>query len=468
MSRDILWGVASSAYQIEGDGKDSGKGKSIVDLQQTDDLIKIASDQYGRYKEDVELMKEMGAQTYYMSIAWSRILPDGNGEINQKGIDYYKSLFQELRKKNITPIVTLVHFDIPAALIEQYNGWHSRKIIKDFTRYCEICFKEFKEYVGYWIPISGLNAECQIPRFNGGCDNPENMEEWTFRVAHIKLLCHAIAVDLCRKLCPLAKVGTALEYSIIYPKTCNPMDKLAVFRKNMHDIFYYADTIVYGAYPKIAWSWLQKKGICPNIEEGDLEILEKGKPDFIGLFYYESLTVMWCPEDAEHVAGEYNLSRTGKKGSRVLKRVPGMYAVVENDYLQTTDWDWFIDPKGLYLSLFELYDRYHLPLLIAENGYGCIEENICDEMIEDDERIQYLKAHIKELLEAADDGIEILSYNIWSSIDLVSTSNGFQKRYGLVHVDYDEEHVCDLKRVPKKSFYWYKKVIETDGEYVNR
>lgn len=464
-NKKILWGAASNAYQIEGYG-DSGKGRSIMDMTMDRELMEVSSDHYHHYEEDIRLMKEMGVQSYYMSIAWSRVIPDGNGEVSEQGIDYYRRLLTCLKENGISPVVTLVHFDLPYALVEAYNGWHSRRIIDDFVRYCEVCYRAFGDLVAYWIPISGLNAECQNPKFNGGCDNPQHLEEWTFRVAHIKLLAHAKAIDLCHRLCPHALAGSSLEHFIVYPKTCQPKDTMTVFYKNAHDSFFYYDTMVNGEYPKLGWRYLEKKGICPKIEEGDLDILKKGKPDFLGAFYYESMTVQWCCENASRQEGRYNLSRDGVKGGRILPKMPGLYEAVENEYLTATDWDWTIDPVGFYLCMYQLYDRYHLPLLIAENGFGCAEQPDENGMVQDDQRIAFHRSHIQELLRAMDDGIEIIGYHIWSAVDLMSTSNGFGKRYGLIYINRDDEDVRDLKRIPKKSYYWYRDVILSDGESV--
>ena len=466
----FLWGASTSAYQCEGAALEDGKMLSQQDVESSQYAKRtgfadasVTSDHYHRYKEDIRLFKELGMKSYRFSIAWSRIIPDGDGEINEKGVSFYRAMIDECIANGIEPIVTLYHYDLPMALVEKYDGWISRQSVKDFERYARFVIETFKDKVKYWLTINEQSIIVQFwDRKNIVRDELKGNDQLRFQMNHHMNLAHAIACKLVHELVPGGKVGAALGYSPIYAASCKPQDAIAAM--NAHDLknSFYLDIYFKGHYNKAALRYLEKNGLAPVIEDGDMDIIRAGESDFLALNYYNSEAAKACPDDAARSWAGYNL--TGKKGDMSgYETHPGFYQICKNPELDTTDWDWAIDPDGMEYILRDLYTRYNKPLMITENGLGAYDTLTEDGRVHDDARIDYIKKHLRAMYRAIDAGVEVISYNPWSAIDLLSTSNGYKKRYGLIYVDCTDDDVKDLKRYPKDSYYWYQKVIATNG-----
>lgn len=466
--KDFLWGSASAAYQVEGAWNLDGKGKSVWDefVRIPNKTFKgsngdVAVDHYHRFKEDIALMAEQGLKTYRFSIAWTRILPDGRGEINQKGVDFYSDLINELLKYGIEPIVTLYHWDLPQALEDAYGGWESRQVIQDFTNYAKILFDAYSDRVNYWVSLNEQNVFMMhgflMASHPPAVTDPKRM----YAANHIANLANASVIKAFRDGKYPGKIGPSFAMSPAYAVDCQPENVIAT--ENMLDLFsnFWMDVYVYGRYPKVALKNLAKNGLAPVFEAGDEDLLKAGKPDFMGVNYYQSMTIASNPLDGVTMTGEANYS--GKKGTTKEAGQPGMYKIVSNPYLEKTNWDWTIDPAGLRISLRRISSRYGLPILITENGLGDFDTLEADGQVHDQPRIDYLKTHCLAIQEAITDGVEVLGYCTWSFTDLLSWLNGYQKRYGFVYVDRDETNEKELKRYKKDSFNWYRDVIRTNG-----
>lgn len=470
--KDFLWGAATSAYQVEGaallDGKKASQ-QDIINAKSYEEkgfaTADIASDHYHHYKEDVALMKEMGFTTYRFSIAWARVFPEGVGEVNEKGVQFYHNLIDELLANGIEPIVTLYHYDLPWALVEKYNGWLDRQVVADFEYYARYVINEFKDKVRYWTTINEQSIIVQY--WTKKCYIPEELQQnhqLRYQLNHHMNLAHAIACKLVHELVPNGLVGAALGYAPVYPLTSKPEDVMAAL--NAHDLrnAFYLDIYFKGYYTKSAMTYLEKNGLAPVIEEGDMELIKEGYSDFLALNYYASECAKACPEGAgkEIRYGGVNLS--GKKGEiSGFETHPGFYEMCKNPNLDTTDWDWAIDPTGLEYIFRDIYGRYNKPLMITENGLGAFDELTEDGKVHDEYRIDYLREHIKAMGRAIDYGVEVWAYCPWSALDLLSTSNGVKKRYGFIYVDRTDDDPKDCARIRKDSFYWYQKVIATNG-----
>ena len=464
----FLWGSASAAYQVEGAWQEDGKG-----ITNWDEFVRIpgktfkattgdiAIDHYHRYEEDIALMAEMGLKAYRFSVSWARIYPNGKGEINKKGIDFYNNLINELIKHNIEPILTIYHWDLPIALQNEYGGWESRNIIEDFNNYCITLYKNFGDRVKYWVSLNEQNIFIKlgylIALHPPGVKDMKRM----INANHIANLANAKAIQSFREHVKDGMIGPSFAYAPCYPNTSKPEDVLAAENAEEFLNHWWMDIYVFGEYPKVAYNYLKERGLEPNIEDGDVELLKAGKPDFMGLNYYQTKNIAFNPLDG---VGEGHFNNTGQKGSSTEEGIPGYFKVMQNQHLETTNWDWTIDPQGLRIGMRRITNRYNLPILISENGLGEYDKLEEGNIINDDYRIDYLRAHIKACQEAITDGVELLAYCTWSYTDLFSWLNGYQKRYGFVYVNVDEDGDKDLARYKKKSYYWYKEVIESNGE----
>lgn len=462
----FLWGGAIAAHQCEGAYNEDGKGLCTADTlicgNVMDRLLKISTemkdgvyypsheaiDFYHRYKEDVKLFAEMGFKTLRTSIAWSRIFPNGDDEIpNEKGLEFYDNLFDELLSHNIQPLITLSHYEMPLNLLKKYGGWSNRKLIEFFEKYAKTVFERYKDKVKYWLTFNEINVLKMLPYLGGGMmlshTDPNYLQE-AHQAAHHQFVASSLAVKACHEIVKDGKIGMMMAGGLSYPKTCNPNDVLKNDEMERNSLFF-SDVMMRGYYPAYINRYFEQHNIKLQIEDGDLEVLKKYTTDFLAFSYYMSSVVSADPEDNKMV---------------------GNFAVgVSNPYLETSEWGWQIDPTGLRIYLNRLYDRYQKPLFIVENGLGAVDEVKEDGTIEDDYRINYLKQHIEAMKEAIKDGVELLGYTSWGCIDLVSCSTGeMKKRYGFIYVDKDNEGNGTLKRSKKKSFHWYKKVIKSNGE----
>ncbi|MFB1097385.1 glycoside hydrolase family 1 protein [Terribacillus sp. JSM ZJ617] len=478
-SKDFLWGGAIAANQAEGAWNVDGRGMSVADVASyrsdlslddyeghvaiSSEIVQKAMDDptdkyypkrrgidfYHHYKEDLALFAEMGFKALRVSIAWSRIFPTGEEqEPNEKGLEFYDNLFKEMKKYNIEPIVTLSHYEMPLALSVKYNGWVERKVIDDFVRFSNVCFNRYKDYVKYWLTFNEIDSINRHPFTTAGiipdrC--PEGKEEeQVYQALHHQFVASALVTKDCHEIIPGSQVGCMLTKLTTYPNTCKPEDVEITLKKNLQNYFY-ADVQVFGEYPRLTLKKLERKGIHIQMEEGDLEILKENTVDYLSFSYYMSLT--------ESV--EDGLEKTAGNTVRGVK----------NPYLPATDWGWQIDPIGLKISLLELYDRYRLPLIIVENGMGAKDEVESDGSIHDDYRVNYFREHFRQMKEAVEEGVELFGYTSWGPIDIISAGTSqMSKRYGFIYVDQDDEGNGTLERKRKDSFYWYKKVIESNGE----
>ncbi len=471
--KDFLWGSASAAYQIEGAWDQDGKGVSNWDKfvripgktfkETTGD---VAVDHYNRYIEDVALMAEMGLKTYRFSIAWARIYPNGNGEVNEAGLEFYDRLINECIKYGIEPMVTVYHWDMPQALEEAYGGWESRKIVDDFVNYATTLFKRYGDRVKYWITMNEQNIFTYFG-WMAGMHPPGKVNDTSmfYQVNHHANMAHAKSVIALKELFPNANVGASHAYGPSYAIDCKPENAMAKADYDDLQNNYWMDVYAYGRYPRSAIKYLESQGMAPKMETGDVEVMHKAATlvDFMGVNYYQTTVVEYNAIDG--VTTTHEINNSGKKGTAKLQGIPGLYKKPANKFLKTTDWDWTIDPMGLRMCCREITSRYDLPIVISENGLGAFDKLEEGNVIHDDYRIAYLKAHIEELKKASDDGCRVLAYCTWSYTDLLSWLNGYQKRYGFVYVDRQEaEGEGTLNRYKKDSYYWYKKVIETNGE----
>ena len=456
---DFFWGASTSAYQVEGANLEDGKGPSCQDVKElppgTADL-KTCADFYHHYKEDIALMGEMGFKSYRFSIAWTRILPKGTGEVNQKGIDFYNNVINECLKYNITPIVTMFHFDMPAALDDR-GSWSNRDSVDWFCEFAKVLFENFGDRVKYWLTINEQNMLTLVGPVIGTLKVPEgttNIQKEIYQQNHHQLLAQAKAMVLLHEMVPDAKIGPAPNIALVYPATCKPDDILAAQNFNAMRNWFYLDMAVYGVYNNLVLSYLEEIDALPTIEDGDMEIMKQAHPDFIGFNYYNTVTV----------AASYDWNEGGKGGDQQSAAgIGGFYKGIANPNLLKTEFGWEIDPVGFRGTIREMYSRYHLPMLVTENGLGAYDTLEADGSIHDDYRIKYLYEHIKQIQLAITDGAEMLGYNPWSAIDLVSTHEGIRKRYGFIYVDTTDEEVGSLKRYKKDSFFWYKNLISCNG-----
>lgn len=464
LKKDFLWGGAVAANQLEGAYDVDGKGISVADCitagavdkerEYTDGILPDkyypsheGIDFYHHYKEDIKLFAEMGFKCFRTSIAWTRIFPNGDEEQpNEEGLKFYDSLFDECLQYGIEPVITLSHYEVPYGLVQKYNSWGSRKTIDFFLNFCKTVFERYKTKVKYWMTFNEINCMLINPVIGSGMRDTE--PQIIYQAIHHMLVASAKAVRIGHQINPDFQIGMMMIYPINYPKTCDPMDNLACM-KEMDRHYYFSDIQCRGYYSDKAKKFLKQYGIHIKMEAEDEEILREGTVDYIGFSYYMSFVAA------------YNKSTDTVGGN--------MFQGERNPYLKMTDWGWQIDPMGLRLALNQLYDRYQKPVFIVENGMGAVDHVEEDGSIHDDYRISYLKSHI-EAFEAAveEDGVDLMGYTPWGCIDLISAGTGeMKKRYGFIYVDRENDGSGTLKRSKKDSFYWYKKVIESNGTQLN-
>ena len=468
----FLWGGALAANQSEGAYREGGKGLTTVDMiphganrlavklgkekrfsLRDDEFYPSheAIDFYHRYKEDIALMAEMGFTVFRTSIAWSRLYPNGDEPLpNKEGIAFYRAVFEECKKYNIEPLVTLCHFDVPMHLVTEYGSWRNRKMVDFFARYARTCFEEFNGLVKYWLTFNEINMLLHLPFTGAGLVfyPGENVQQVEYQAAHHELVASAKAVKLAHEKMPGAMVGCMLAAGQYYPRTCAPEDIRAAQEAD-RDNYFFTDVQARGAYPVWAKKRMEKAGITLHTEPGDEQVLKEGTVDFVSFSYYSSRCIT---TDQEILAEEK------ADGNAVLK-------AVKNPYLKASEWGWAIDPVGLRVTLNTIYDRYEKPMFIVENGLGAVDTVEADGSIHDSYRIDYLRAHIEQMEKAVnEDGLPLMGYTTWGPIDLVSASTGeMKKRYGFIYVDKDNDGNGTLARSRKDSFYWYKKVIASNG-----
>ena len=478
--KSFLWGGATAANQYEGGAFEGGKGLSVCDVLTGGSMTRRrqltwknpftgetgstdlrprqplvlpenaipavlegeyypshqAVDFYHHYKEDIALAAEMGFKAFRMSINWARIFPEGDEEKpNEEGLKFYDEVFAELRKYHIEPLVTMSHYEIPLTLCTRYGGWANRKLIGFFENYARVLFTRYSNTVKYWLTFNEIDNVVGYPFICAGV--PEYSDQAIAQAAHNMFVASARVVKLKNEINPDMMVGQMLAYMPVYGYSCNPKDQLLAVEKEREALFF-SDVQVGGYYPNYKLKEYDRKGIFLETEKDDFYLIRNYPCEFIGFSCYKSMTVS-----------------SEKPEVRNLK----------NPYLKESQWGWAIDPDCLRLTLNTLYDRYHKPLWIVENGLGA-EDKLENGTVNDDYRIAYLQDSVRSISEAINlDGVEVMGLTVWGWIDIVSAGTGeMKKRYGLVYVDLDDEGHGTLKRYRKKSFDWYKKVIATNGE----
>lgn len=470
-SKDFLWGGALSASQVEGAWDEDGKGPSVADMFAAgkDGRYKHFTpttmagerypfrqgvDFYHRYKGDVALFAEMGFKVLRVSIAWSRIYPQGDeDEPNEAGLAFYDRLFDECLAHGIQPLVTLSHCELPFHLAEAYHGFADRRVIDLFCCYARTVIERYHTKVRLWLTFNELNAAVYPFMCLTQLGVPEgSSEQVRYQALHNALVASARVVRMAHEIDAGLKVGCMITQQTAYPLTCKPEDMLEYVRFNQMANYLVGDVQVKGTYPYFAETYFHDAGIELERRAQDLEDLRQGTVDYYTFSYYESK----CVEAPGSEAGE-------RTSGNIL-------GGVKNPYLTASEWGWQIDPKGLRYTLETLYDRYRIPLMVVENGLGARDELVDDasapdgKTVHDDYRIDYLRRHVAEMGKAVDEGVGLMGYCAWGPIDLVSLSTGeFRKRYGLVYVDCDDQGAGPLTRYRKDSFWWYQRCISSNG-----
>lgn len=475
--KDFLWGGALSANQSEGAYDEDGKSLTIADIyyfdpnqdqtklnnldvtrqnikeakEARDDMLypkRRGIDFYHTYKEDIALLAEMGFKAFRYSICWSRIYPDVNSnEPNVKGLEFYDAVINEAISHGMKPIITILHSDLPVQLIEEYGGWYSEKTIDLYCKYAKTLFEHFNGRVEYWIPFNEINVDRTNPSRKLGVleEDFEYYKEASYIAMHNEFVASAKVTEIAHKINPNNKIGAMDAYFPMYPLTCNPDDVMKTFYDDqIRNLFFY-DVLVKGGYPYYAEKFFENEGIHFDYMK-DQELLKNNTADFIAMSYYNSAVV--CVD-------ENKLEITGGNVANAYR----------NPYLPVNSWGWVIDPVGFRYSLNHVYQIYGKPIFVLENGSGFVEELGEDGKIHDDYRINNYRLHIEQLIKAIDDGVDIIGYTVWAPIDVVAGSTGqMKKRYGMIYVDQDDFGNGTKKRIKKDSFWWYKRVIETNGE----
>lgn len=469
MNNNFLWGGALAAHQVEGAYNVNGKGLSVCDVltggsktvkrRITDGIIDgeyypnhDGIKFYDNYKEDIALFKEMGFKCLRTSFSWARIYPNGDDEMpNEEGLKFYDNLIDELIKNNIEPVITLSHFEMPYNLVKKYGGFKNRKTIDFFCKYARTVFERYKGKIKYYLTFNEINNQMNFqddlfPYTNSGLlfEENENRLQSTLQAIAYEFVASAKATLIAREIDSNIKVGCMAALNPMYPNTCNPDDVYAsLFADRMFNKLF-TDVQVRGYYPNYFKNLCKIANINLDISEEDLRIIKEGTCDYIGFSYYMSMTICNNPQARNPMESAYPKA---------------------NDHLKATPWGWTIDPVGLRIVLNEYYDRYQKPLFIVENGFGYEDKLEADGTIHDQNRIDYLRDHIKEMQKAIEiDGVEVIGYTVWGCIDPVSFTTGeLRKRYGFIYVNRDDDGNGNYERIRKDSFYWYKDVILNNG-----
>lgn len=460
---NFLWGGALSANQCEGAYLEDGKGLSqqdvmpkgvrgpITEAPTADNLKLRGTDFYHRYKEDIALLAEMGCNVFRFSIAWSRIYPMGDELMpNEAGLAFYDKVIDECLKYGIEPLITLSHYEMPLHLCKKYDGFRSREMIEFFVRYAETVLKRYHHKVKYWLTFNEINVTLVSPLLGAGILTPkkELSSQDMYQAAHHQLVASAWATKIAREIDSKLLIGCMAASAPRYPMTCDPLDMMEMMN-SQHELDYFIHVHCTGEYPYYAKKIWQDQGVKLVIEAED-EALLKHTVDFISFSYYSSKVV--AADESQYEMANGNIMRG-----------------LKNPYVSYSDYNYPIDPMGLRFILNYLYDHFHKPLFVAENGLGAIDKpEINDEgmrVINDDYRIDYHRSHIAAMKQAIDDGVDVFGYTSWGPIDCVSAASAeITKRYGFVYVDLQQDGSGTLKRTRKKSFNWYRNCIQSKGK----
>ncbi|BES82922.1 6-phospho-beta-glucosidase [Pectobacterium araliae] len=472
LPKDFLWGGAVAAHQVEGGWDQGGKGVSICDVLSggahgvdrviTDGVqpgVSYPNHQavefYSHYKQDIALFAEMGFKCFRTSIAWTRIFPNGDElEPNEAGLQFYDDLFDELLKYNIEPVITLSHFEMPHHLVKQYGGWVNRKVVDFFVRYSEVVMKRYQSKVKYWMTFNEINNQrnWQYPLFGYCCSgviftDHDKPEQAMYQTLHHQFVASAKVVKLGHDINPDFKIGCMLALVPLYPWSCHP-DDVMFAQEAMRERHLFGDVQLRGYYPSYILKEWARKGYQIDMHPEDEQTLRDGCTDYLGFSYYMS-----------------NAVQLAAKGRKTEDAIAGFDGGVKNPHVKASEWGWQIDPVGLRYTLNSFYERYQKPMFIVENGFGAVDKVEADGSINDDYRIEYLKAHIDQMKKAVvEDGVELMGYTPWGCIDCVSFTTGqYSKRYGFIYVGKHDDGTGTFKRSKKKSFDWYKNVISSNG-----
>lgn len=474
--QNFMWGVATSANQVEGAWNEDGKKMSIADCERfnphqdlnnyrkVNDMTSAEIDQalrdktskawgkrhgvdfYHRYSSDLEMLAKTGINSMRISIAWTRIFPNGDdSKPNQAGLDYYQHLFEKMNSLGITPIVTLSHYEMPLNLVLNYNAWYDKKVADFFYNFAKVVIDQYHDLVQYWIPINEIDSIIRHPYSSAGLVKDrfpdKNFKEVIYQAMHNQFVASAEITKYIHENYPTLRVGSMITSTMVYPYNSDPRNMLKA-TQIMRESYNFSDIQIRGRYPKVLLKQIEEMELQVKMTESELKLIAKNTADFVAFSYYSSVCTAF---DA-----------TGLKVTKA-NRTMGVY----NKYLSESEWGWQIDPVGLRLILINLYDRYQKPLFIVENGLGAMDKLTSDGKVHDQYRIDYLKAHINEMLKSIkEDGIELMGYLIWGTTDMISASTTqMSKRYGLIYVDLDDEGNGTYKRYPKDSYYWYQKLL---------
>lgn len=453
LKEGFLWGNSVSSMQTEGAWDEGGKGKSVYDVKEATEFSsdwKVATDSYHRYEEDFDLMKEMGMNCYRFQISWSRVCPQGDGAFNEEGIAFYDKFIDDLIARGIKPKICLYHFDMPLHLAQKYNGFLNREVVDAFVRYGEEMLKRFGHKVKYWITLNEQNlyATPKAFQYAGYLEGEETLEE-LYMISHNVMMAHARFSNYLQMNYPQCQVGGMLTYMEVYPLTSHPKD---VFMARQLDEFMnhnLLEAFTHGTYSSEVLAFMKENDLMHIIQAGDLEEMRKMRSDFLAFSYYASHTLDHTKISEGTPVNDY-----------------WAVGMTKNPYVEATEgWGWQIDPLGFRNILTKMYNRYKLPLFPNENGIGVQEEWDGVNAIQDDYRVEYHRAHVQMMKDAVKfDGVDVLGYLGWGLIDILSSQGDMRKRYGMVYVNRTNHDLMDLKRIPKKSFYWMKKVTESNGE----
>lgn len=446
----FLWGASTSAFQAEGAYLEDGKGLGTVDVRVVPEGIadtKIASDHYHHFEEDLLAMKELGLNVYRFSFSWSRIMPDGH-TVNEKGLAFYDKIIDRCLEYGIEPLPTLYHFEMPQALVDKEGGWLSKSTIEAYASYAKTCFERFKGKVKTWVTINEQLIVSAASDLHGiHAQSEEESMKNMYRISFNMSIAEKKAMQILKQIDPESKIGPVCSIQIVYPNSCDPKDICASYDAEEMMMYSLLDMSVFGHYPKRYTSYLKARGWLPSVSKEEENLLKSIRPDFIGINYYFPLTVKAPGKD-------HDFSKLPPFWRSTL------FEVTDNPYLEKSEWmPNGMDPMGLYLGIRKLYDRYRLPLIITENGMA-YSDRFEDGNIHDSYRIDYLDAHIQKIKQAIEEGYPVFGYCPWSLIDLVSSHQGFGKRYGLIYVDRTDTDEKECARIPKDSYYWYRERIK--------
>lgn len=469
------WGGGVAANQFEGAWQADGRGPSQSDIKRfvpdadplsidttaTVEAIRAALtdteglypkrwgiDFFHTYEQDIALFAEIGMTAFRTSISWSRIFPRGDEEEpNEAGLAFYDRVFATLRAHGIAPVVTLSHYEMPLHLVLENDGWSDRRVLEMWERYCRVVIGRYADAVDSWIAFNQINSALLDPFIALGLptrEGDQRQQQWD-GIYH-QWLANAAAVKIGRELAPSARHGSMILDVSVVPRTTAPEDSLAQMLY-LQQSMSFSDVMVRGRVPGVVRRYLRESGLTLPEQPGDAELLRENTIDFLAVSYYSSEVVS---------AGASMFDAEGWEPAAASAR---------NELLERTDWGWQIDPVGLRIALNRYWDRYQVPLMIAENGIGARDELLPDGTIEDDYRIDFLRRHVEQVREAIADGVEVLGYHPWSPIDIISSGTSeMKKRYGLIHVDQDDDGSGPGTRRIKASGHWYRRVTASGGE----